>query len=177
MSNNTKIDVDFSKLEKVEKTEMSKTIKYLTGIYAVMIIVSVIGTICLEKFCNCGHATIIILLTFTAICFAALCWVAYNLEAPRTIYALDEKKADAALRRKLAEEAIIREIKIREKQISEAQKSEHGTETSAVHNEILKLIENIELLNFAGNNNNRKDKIKKTFGQLKYEILKLKDND
>ena len=53
-------------------------------------------------------------------------------KATKSRYALVLMIAKRA--RKLAEEAIIREIKIREKQISEAQKSEHGNNTSAANN-------------------------------------------
>ena len=51
-----------------------------------------------------------------------LCYIVYKVESVQVDYSIEEKKADTALRRRLAEEVIMREIKIREKAISDAKK-------------------------------------------------------
>lgn len=111
MENN--IDVDFSKLEKGVAKKSSKTVWAVLCASLILIAFAVVATYTTDI---CSY--FILLYLILACSLVVLCFILHKVESIQT----EETKADAALRRKLAEEAIMREIKIREKEISDAQK-------------------------------------------------------
>ena len=110
------IKIDFSKLEKVSVKKCYKTIwaVFLSGIILCALVVSVFFV----KIYN----NILLLYLIVALSLMLLCYIVYKVESVQVDYSIEEKKADTALRRRLAEEVIMREIKIREKAISDAKK-------------------------------------------------------
>ena len=110
------IKIDFSKLEKVSVKKCYKTIwaVFLSGIILCALVVSVFFV---EIYNN-----ILLLYLIVALSLMLLCYIVYKVESVQVDYSIEEKKADTALRRRLAEEVIMREIKIREKAISDAKK-------------------------------------------------------
>ena len=120
-----KITVDFSIIESMEIKKHIVTIRAVCisgGILIVAAICHYLGI------CNAQNSEIMFL--FLALSLVALCFILYKVESVQVIHAIEETKAAAALRRKLAEDAITREIKIQEKNISDAQKREHQKENN-----------------------------------------------
>lgn len=112
------IKIDFSKLENVSVKKCHKTILavFLSGIILCALVVKVIFFV--DRICN----NILLFYLIVALSLILLCYVVYKVESVQLDYSIEEKKADTALRRRLAEEVIMREIKIREKAISDAKK-------------------------------------------------------
>lgn len=116
------IKIDFSKLEKVSVKKCYKTIwaVSLSGIFLCALVVIVIFFVDRNKIVICNN--ILLLYLIVALSLMLLCYIVYKVESVQVDYSIEEKKADTALRRRLAEEVIMREIKIREKTISDAKK-------------------------------------------------------
>lgn len=116
------IKIDFSKLENVSVKKCYKTIwaVFLSGIFLCALVVSVIFFVDRNKIVICNN--ILLLYLIVALSLMLLCYIVYKVESVQVDYSIEEKKADTALRRRLAEEVIMREIKIREKAISDAKK-------------------------------------------------------
>lgn len=116
------IKIDFSKLEKVSVKKCYKTIwaVSLSGIFLCALVVIVIFFVDRNKIVICNN--ILLLYLIVALSLMLLCYIVYKVESVQVDYSIEEKKADTALRRRLAEEVIMREIKIREKAISDAKK-------------------------------------------------------
>lgn len=76
------------------------------------------------------------------------------------------KKANAALRRKLAEDAIIREIKIREKKISDAQKTECQNDNGSLYKDVEKTVHELKFLCLVQTEDERIKEIKKHINDL-----------
>lgn len=120
-----KINVDFSKLEDVTISKPKKTV-WLVCITAVILVVfAMFAAYMVQSNMKNGMeiCKIVILLYLTfALSLVTLCYLLYEFESVQASRIHEELKANAALRRKLVEEAIMREIKIQEKEISDAQK-------------------------------------------------------
>ena len=122
-----KINVDFSKLEESAVSRPKRTI-WTVYIAAVILIVSAAGDAYMiySNMALCKPAVVLYLIF--ALSLVALCYSIYEMESTHFSHAIEDAKANATLRRKLAEEAIIREIKIQEKEISDAQKRKQDCE-------------------------------------------------
>lgn len=112
-----RIDVDFSRLEKSVVPKPDRTL-WVVCIAGVLLIASAV----VVAFVISGNMDlckpILLLYSIVALILVALCIIVYKVESIHSAYAVEEAKADAALRRKLAEDALLREIKIREKEIN-----------------------------------------------------------
>lgn len=112
-----KIEIDFSKLKEITVSKPNITIWAIIITMVLISVATAIAMIYKQEICN-----LVVLFLILAFSLIVLCFILYKLESIQFTYEIEEKKADAALRRKLAEEAIMREIKIREKEISDVQK-------------------------------------------------------
>ena len=122
-----KINVDFSKLEESAVSRPKRTI-WTVYIAAVILIVSAAGATYMIYNNMAICKPVVVLYLIFALCLVALCYIIYEVEYTHFSHAIEDAKANATLRRKLAEEAIMREIKIREKEISDAQKRKQESE-------------------------------------------------
>lgn len=117
------INVDFSKLEKVEVKPPYKTFwaVCIASVAIVVCIASAMYIIC-NKTYTYTPFIIVCLSLILSLCLIALCYIIYKVEYIKLSYSIEEKRAESALRRKLVEEAIMREIKIQETNLANAQK-------------------------------------------------------
>lgn len=162
-----KFDIDFSKLESVEVKSSTNTIVNALSIVIVplLILIIVAGiTICISNFSLDKIYAIIILLLILTLNLVALAYIVYKVESRQIAYTMEEKKANLALRNKLYEEAIIREIKNKDNAISNVQK----------YREIEHLIEDLKRLRTAMNDDEREKMIDKTISDIETKISELK---
>lgn len=168
MENNIKID--FSKLEKTSVKKCAKTIFAVTmsGLFLLVLAVCVV-------FGDKTHIwNNILILCLMILSSTVLCYIVYKLESIQVYHAIEEEKADTALRRKLAEEAIMREIKISEKTISDAQKREYQNDKDSLYKDIEKVIYELNFLCSVKTEDDRIKEIKKLINDLEQNITKLK---
>lgn len=167
---NNKFDIDFSKLESVEVKSSTSTIVNALSIVIVpllilILIIVVTGiTICNSDFSLDKIYAIIILLLILTLNLVALAYIVYKVESRQIAYTMEEKKANLALRNKLYEEAIMREIKNKDNAISNVQK----------YREIEHLIEDLKRLRTAMNDDEREKMIDKTISNIETKISELK---
>ena len=112
-----KINIDFSKIEEITISQPKKTIRAIC-ITSVVTIVIVKILIC-QGMTDWNSITIILLIILLLL-FAFILGVLYilcKLEYTKISHEIEIKKENADLHSKLAEEAIMREIKIQEKEI------------------------------------------------------------
>ena len=117
---NNKFNINFSKLESVEVKSSTKTIfiALIIGIVLLLIIVDAGKAIFNSDFSLDKIYAIIILLLILTLNLVALAYIVYKVESRQIAYTMEEKKANLALRNKLYEEAIMREIKNKDNAIS-----------------------------------------------------------
>lgn len=168
------IDVDFSKLEKNEKNVISATKKtiWIAGVAGVILMLFTMGTawiVCGEK--PIWEYLVLLYMIFVFI-WVALFYLIYKMESIRTSYVIEDAKTDAALCRKLAEEAIMREIKIQEKEISDAQKHKQAMDT---YKDIESNLTNLKLLHSIKNDDDCKREINNTIQTIANKLSELKN--
>ena len=163
-----KFDINFSKLEAVEVKSSTKTFFIALSIVIVplliLIIVVAVITICNSDFSLDKIYAIIILLLILTLNLVALAYIVYKVESRQIAYTMEEKKANLALRNKLYEEAIMREIKNKDNAISNVQK----------YREIEHLIEDLKRLRTAMKDDEREKMIDKTISNIETKISELK---
>lgn len=167
-----KFDIDFSKLEAVEVKSSTKTIfialiiviVLLLGIVLLLIIVDASKAIFNSDFSLDKIYAIIILLLILTLNLVALAYIVYKVESRQIAYTMEEKKANLALRNKLYEEAIMREIKNKDNAISNVQK----------YRDIEHLIKDLKRLRTAMNDDEREKMIDKTISNIETKISELK---
>lgn len=160
-----KFDIDFSKLESVEVKSSTKTISIALIIGIVLLLIIVVAGIAIFKsnFSLDKIYAIIILLLILTLNLVALAYIVYKVESRQIAYTMEEKKANLALRNKLYEEAIMREIKNKDNAISNVQK----------YREIEHLIEDLKRLSTAMNDDER-EKMIDTISNIETKISELK---
>lgn len=166
---NNKFDIDFSKLESVEvKSSTNTIVNNVLSIVIVPLLILIIVvagiTIRNSDFSLDKIYAIIILLLILTLNLVALAYIVYKVESRQIAYTMEEKKANLALRNKLYEEAIMREIKNKDNAISNVQK----------YRDIEHLIEDLKRLRTAMNDDEREKMIDKTISNLETKISELK---
>lgn len=163
---NNKFNINFSKLESVEVKSSTKTIfiALIIGIVLLLIIVDAGKAIFNSDFSLDKIYAIIILLLILTLNLVALAYIVYKVESRQIAYTMEEKKANLALRNKLYEEAIMREIKNKDNAISNVQK----------YRDIEHLIEDLKRLRTAMNDDEREKMIDKTISIIETKISELK---
>lgn len=141
-----KIKIDFSKIEEITISQPKKTI-WAICITSVVTIVIVKILIC-QGMTDWNSITIILLIILLLL-FAFILGVLYilcKLEYTKISHEIEIKKANADLHSKLAEEAIMREIKIQEKEISDAQKCKYDCDKQNLYKDLENYLNNLKLL-------------------------------
>lgn len=169
MENNIKID--FSKLEKTSVKKCAKTI-WTVSVSGVVLLVIAACVLFGNKTHICTN--ILILCLMIVLSLTVLCYIVYKLESIQVYHAIEEEKADSVLRRKLAEEAIMREIKISEKSISDAQKHENLNDKNSLYKDVEKTIYELNFLCSVKTEDDRIKEMKKLINDLEQDIAKLK---
>lgn len=156
-----KIEIDFSIIEETTISKPKKTIRavYITG--AVLIVAAIIIYINMHIW-----KLIVMLFLILALSLVVLCYILHKLEYIQLTHEIEEKKANAALRRKLAEDAIIREIKIREKKISDAQKNECQNDKGSLYKDVEKTVRELKFLCSLKTEDERIKEMKKLINDL-----------
>ena len=137
-----KIKIDFSKIEEITISQPKKTIRAIC-ITSVVTIVIVKILIC-QGMTDWNSITIILLLLFAFI--LGVLYILCKLEYSKISHEIEIKKANADLHSKLAEEAIMREIKIQEKEISDAQKRKYDCDKQNLYKDLENYLNNLKLL-------------------------------
>lgn len=167
-----KIKIDFSKIEEITISQPKKTIRAIC-ITSVVTIVIVQILIC-QGMTDWNPITIIILLLLFAFILGVL-YIHCKLEYTKISHEIEIKKANAALHSKLAEEAIMREIKIQEKEISDAQKRKYDCDKQNLYKDLENYLNNLKLLCSIKCDDDCKKEVNKIIKSIENKLLELKN--
>lgn len=167
-----KIKIDFSKIEEITISQPKKTIRAIC-ITSVVTIVIVQILIC-QGMTDWNPITIIVLLLLFAFILGVL-YILCKLEYTKISHEIEIKKANAALHSKLAEEAIMREIKIQEKEISDVQKRKYDCDKQNLYKDLENYLNNLKSLCSIKCDDDCKKEVKNIIKSIENKLSELKN--